>query len=549
MRTQISRRTALAAGGAAAVAVSAAACGGGGSSSGGAAKSADVTLPTYKAIEGLAPDLPGDERGLNDVYLAAPAELVTTTDAKPITSGSISALTETFTTPPPPMDKNPFWQRLNTALGGDLNLTIAVEAGGGYPEKFATMLASGDLADLMWVPPNQGLPNIGPMLESQFTDLTDYLSGDKVLEYKNLAALKPNSWKTAVVNGRIWGAPIPSTPFGQVYLGNPSVWDKVGGFQSSSAQEFLDKCTELSVPGEVWALEPALANAMHMFSQWFGAPNQYRVNADRTLTASFQTDEYLEALEYAQKVFKAGAFYPDLNLTESQQLFANGTLAALVQVGPASASTYRAQNPDLLAQILVPFAAVPGRRPVYNMGYGTVGFTPLKKTDDEGKIRELLDLINWLSAPFGTTEYVQRSWGQQGEDYTITDGNYVLTESGQQNVPGLLSALNIMASGESVLYGSVPDDSKYVYEQEKKLLEISMERPTKGLYSDTQSDKGAELSERLNDVRDDVIQGRKTIDDFRAALKTWADKGGDKILEEYAAVLPDDVPVTPSTTV
>lgn len=549
MRNDFRRRSVLAAGGAAAVAAAATACGGGGSSEGGAANSAEVTLPTYKPIEGLTPDLPGNEKGLADVYLTAPTELITTTTKKPITSGSITALTETFTTPPPPMDKNPFWGRLNEALGGKLDLTIAVEAGGGYPEKFATMLASGDLADLMWVPPNQGLPNIGPMLESQFTDLTKYLSGDAVLDYPNLAALKPNSWRTAVVNGKIWGAPIPSTPFGQVYLGNPAVWEKVGGFQSNSAQEFLDKCTDISVPGSVWALEPVLANAFHMFSQWFGVPNQYRVNSDRTLTANFQTDEYIETLEFAQKVFKAGAFYPDLELAESQALFASGTIGALVQVGPSSAGGYRSQNPDLLSDILIPFPAVEGRRPVYNMGYGTVGFTPFKKTDDEKKIRELLDLINWLSAPFGTTEYVQKAWGTEGEDYTMVDGNYTLTESGLQNVPGLLSALVIMASGEAVLYTPVPDDSRYIYEQMQKLLEISMERPTKGLYSDTQSSKGTELGTRINDMRDDVIQGRKTIDDFKKAVKQWEEKGGTKILEEYAAVLPADVPVTPSTTV
>lgn len=546
MRIEIRRRSMLAAGGAAALAATATACGAESSQTGGAKKSADVTLPTYKPLEGLKPDLEGNEKGLHSVYLKAPAELITTTKAKPITSGSVSALTETFTTPPPPMDKNPFWQRLNTALGGKLNLTIAIDSGGGYPEKFATMLASGDLADLMWVPPNQGIPNVGPMLESQFTDLTEHLAGDAVLKYPNLAALKPSSWKTAVVNGKIWGAPIPSTPFGQVYLGNPTVWEKAGGFTAGSVQEFLDKCKEISVPGKVWALEPFLPNAFHMFGEWFGVPNSFRVNKDRTLTSAYQTEEYLETLEFAAKAFKAGVFYPDLNLAEGSQLFANGTLGAVVAVGPRSASQYRSYNKDLLAQILIPFGAVSGRTPVYDMGYGTVGFTPLKKTTDTKKITELLNLLNWLSAPFGTTEYMAKNWGTEGQDYTVVDGNYQLTKAGEQNVPGLQSALEIMSAGEGVIYNPIPSDSKYIYEQEKKLLEHAMERPTKGLYSDTASKKGTELSTKLNDVRDDVIQGRKSIDDYKQALKEWEDKGGKKILEEYQEVLPKDVPVTPS---
>ncbi|GAA1730987.1 sugar ABC transporter substrate-binding protein [Brachybacterium phenoliresistens] len=538
------RRHVLGAGMASALALGATACGGGsgGSSGGGGAEaSAELTLPTYQPIEGLTPDLPGNEQGLHNVYLQAPAELLQTTQKPPITSGEITALTQTFATPSPPMADNGFWQRLNTALGGTLALDIVIDA---YPEKFATLLASGDLPDLMWVPPNQGIPNIGPMLESQFTDLTEYLSGDAVLEYPNLAALTPGSWRTAVVNGRIWGAPIPSTPFGQVYLGNPTVWEAVGGFQSASAQEFLDKCIEVLIPGKRWALEPFLPNAFHMFSQWFGVPNGYRINEDRTLTANFQTEEYLETLEYAQKVFEAGVFYPDLNLAEGAQYFANGTIGAMVEVGPRAATKARTINPDLLSDILIPFPAVEGRTPHHNMGYGTVGFTPFTKTEDEGRIRELLDLVNWLSAPFGTVEFMHKNWGTEGEDYTVTDGNYVLTESGQRDVPGLRGALEIMTAGEGVIYNSIPGDSEYIYEKEKELLASSQPRPITGLYSDTASSKGTELNTRVNDVRNDVIQGRKTLDDFTAAVKDWEERGGKQILEEYAAVLPADVPAT-----
>ncbi|ATG55958.1 sugar ABC transporter substrate-binding protein [Brachybacterium ginsengisoli] len=546
MRFEIRRRDLLALTGAAAMTAGTVACSSGsGGGSGGAEASATLKLPTYKPLEGLTPDLPGNEEGLHNVFLKAPEELIATTDAAPITSGEITALTQTFATPPTPMDSNAMWKRLNEALGGTLKLDIAIDS---YPEKFATILASGDLPDLMWVPPNQGIPNIGPMLESQFTDLTEHLSGDAVLEYPNLAALTPGSWRTAVVNGKIWGAPIPSTPFGQVYLGNPKVWEEVDGFQSTSAEQFLEKCKELLIPGKRWALEPFLPNAFHMFSQWFGVPNQYRVNKDRTLTASHQLDEYLETLEYAQKVFRAGAFYPDLNHAETSQDFSNGSIAALVSVGPRGAAEYRKDNPELLADIMVPFSAVKGRRPVYNMGYGTVGFTPLKKTDDAARISELLNLINWLSAPFGTVEYMQKNYGTEGKDYEVKDGNYVPIGDASADVPGLASALNIMTAGEGVIYNSVADDSEYVYGKEKELLELMMRRPTNGLYSDTNSSKGAELSERLNDVRNDVIQGRKTIDDYKAAVKDWEEGGGLKILEEYAAVLPEDVPVTPSTS-
>ncbi|MDD0857278.1 twin-arginine translocation signal domain-containing protein [Arthrobacter alpinus] len=185
------------------------ACGGGnGANDGGAEASKSVTLPTYKEFTAVVAELPGSAEGLEAGFLTMPKP-VASTQAKPLT-GPVSVLSETFELMAPAMPDNPFWQRLNSALGGEFNMQIVEDTGDGYPAKFATILAGDALPDLMWIPPNQGLPNVGPMLEAKFQDLTPYLSGDAVLEYPNLAALKPDSWRTAVVNGKIWGAPIPA---------------------------------------------------------------------------------------------------------------------------------------------------------------------------------------------------------------------------------------------------------------------------------------------------------------------------------------------------
>ena len=201
------------------------------------------------------------------------------------------------------------------------------------------------------MPPNQGHSNIGPMLDAAFTDLTDYLAGDAVLEYPNLAALRQDSWRTAVVNGRIWGAPIPSTPFGQVYVGNPEVWQEVDGFTAESAAQFLEKCQELSIPGKRWALEPFLPNAFHMIGEWFGMPNGYRVE-DRSLPPRSRPTS-TSKLSSSLVSCSPQHVYPDLNLAEAPQLLANGTLAAMVSVGPRGAAETRLNNPDLLGDILI----------------------------------------------------------------------------------------------------------------------------------------------------------------------------------------------------
>ncbi|WP_243400038.1 hypothetical protein [Arthrobacter glacialis] len=383
------------------------------------------------------------------------------------------------------------------------------------------------------------------MLEAKFQDLTPYLSGDAVLEYPNLAALKPESWRTAVVNGKIWGAPIPSTPFGQVMVGSHATWEKVGGLNATDAEEFFDKLKQLSDPGKKqYALEPAYVNVLHMITEWLGAPNSWAVNEDRTLTHLYETDQYTAGLEYAAKLFAAGVFYPDVNVTNIKAKIANGSIGAMVTSGPRDVGTFRALDPNLEIDILVPFSFDGTITPTYDMGYGTVGFTAFKKTDEK-RIKEQLALVNWLSAPFGTTEYLQKNFGTEGKDFTFdADGNPILTEEGLKNVPGVQSALNIMSAPERVNFNpGFPRDTKYTHETEIKLLEFAWRNPTNGTFSDTNAKVGPKITKIVRDKTIDIITGRAKVSEHADVLKRWKAEGGDKMREEYQAQLDPQAPV------
>lgn len=511
-------------------------CRSGGGSTDGASASAGLTLPTYQEPSGVAADLPGSTAGLEPGYLRMPDTFAATTDGSPL-SARVTGLTETFATPSPAMADNPYWQRLNAKLGGDLDLIIAQDIGGGYPERFATILASDDLPDMMWIPPNQGIPNVGPMLEAKFADLTEYLTGDAVLEYPNLAALKPASWKTAVVNGAIWGAPIPSTPMGQCMIGNPTVWESVGGFQCESAQEFFDKCTEIST-GNRYALEPAYINMVHMIGEWYGVPNRWAVADDGALTYYLETEEYKASIEFAARLFEAGCFHPNSSLPDAAAQVAQGQLGAFVSSNP-DVGALRPFNAEQQADVLIPFGWDGQATPVYDMGYGTVGYTAFKQAD-EGTLRTLLSLINWLSAPFGTQEWVDKQYGTEGEDWTrdSATGDLIPTESAQTNAPGLVSALTIMSSCEGIIYhAGRPEDTERKHEIEQQLLEIAQPIPTAGTYSDSDARVGAKIQSEARDAMVDIVTGRASIDGWDDAVTRWRNGGGDDIRAEYEAAL------------
>ncbi|WP_231391915.1 sugar ABC transporter substrate-binding protein [Arthrobacter sp. 35W] len=504
-----------------------------------------LALPTYKPFTGVTPDFSGDGEALLDGFLNMPNPVASTT-GKPLT-GTVTSMAANFGSPAPPLGDNPYWQGILEAFGGNYEMQIVEEAGDGYDAKFATLLASNDLPQITCVG-YRNIPNLSAMLEARFQDLTPYLSGDAVLEYPNLAALKTATWQTVVVNNKIWGVPTTSTPLGQVMVGNASVWEKVGGLNAKDADEFFEKAKEITNPKDKkYALEPTYINMLHMFTEWYGAPNNWAVNDDRTLTHVYETDAYVAGLEYAAKLFKAGVFYPDSSVPSFDSMVVNGSVGAQVVASPRELGTHHRIDPAVKMEILIPFGADGKTTPTYDLGNGVIGMAALQRNADEKAIKEQLSLLNWIAAPFGTKEYLAKNFGFEGRDFTFdANGNPILTKDGARNVPGVSTPLNSLTAAEPVNFiAGAPELTTYIQGQTAKLVENAWRNPTLGLYSDSEAKFGPKLKKLVRDKTVDIITGRASVSEHAEILKRWRAEGGDKMRAEYEVDLSPETPVFP----
>ncbi len=537
--TGMSRRTFLGLSTAVAAGAAATALTGCGSSTGHRteAASAKVKLPAYVPFTKITPDLPANAKGLSAGYLAYPEELIQSVPKAPGDGSKVTLLTEIWTQPPLPKGSNEHWQKINKELGVDLSAILGTDPG--YEEKFSATVAGGDLPDLMWIPPNQGIQHIAQLLESKCADITEYVSGDAVKDYPNLAAMTPAHWKTAVVNGKIWGAPSPYPAFGQVYAGNPKVWEKAGGLSASSPDEFLAKCKEVT-GGKVWALEPIYVNAVSVMSQCFGTPNKWRQNKDGSLTFWQETDEYLAALDFVLKLKQAGVFYPgDPKMADAYLKMAQGSIGATVFANPSGArANLRTNDPSLAAEILIPFAAG-GRRPNHHYHLGTIGYTAIKK-GSEKRVRMLLGVLNYLAAPFGSKERELLEFGTEGADFTYDEQGFPQrTKKGKQQVEGFYSGLATATTAPFALLPSAfpgthgPEDVKAIYAVEQKLIETAIANPTVGHYSDAYTEHYGRMSTEATDLVNDIVSGRKKIGEWKPFWTEWRSKGLDQMAREF----------------
>ena len=537
--TGMSRRTFLSLSTAVAAGASTTALTGCGSSTAnkGEAASAKVKLPSYVPFTKVTPDLPANAKGLSAGFLSYPAELTRSVAKAPGDGSKVTVLTEIWTQPPLPKGSNPHWQKLDKELNVDLAAILGTDPG--YEEKFSATVAGGELPDLMWIPPNQGIQHIAELLEAKCADITEYVSGDEVKDYPNLAAMTPAHWKTAVVNGKIWGAPSPYPAFGQVYGGNPKVWEKVGGLSASGPDEFLAKCKEVT-GGKVWALEPIYVNAVSVLSQCYGAPNKWRLNKDGSLTWFQETDEYMEALNFVIGLKKAGVFYPGSpKMADAYLKMAQGAIGAVVFANPSGGrANLRTNDPSLGAEIMIPFAAG-GGRPNHHYHLGTIGYTAIKK-GDEKRVRMLLGILDYLAAPYGTKEREFVEFGTEGADFTYdAKGFPQRTKKGKQQVEGLHSGLSTATIAPFVLQPSLfpgtegPQDVRTIYEVEEKLTATAVANPTVGHYSDAYTEHYGRMSTEATDLVNDIVSGRKKISEWKPFWSEWHSKGLDRMAGEF----------------
>ena len=142
-------------------------------------------------------------------------------------------------------------------------------------------------------------------------------------------------------------------------------------------------------------------------------------------------------------------------------------------------------------------------------------------------------MLNYLAAPFGSSEDLLLSYGVEGPDYALDpNGNPVLTDRGNPDANYL--PFKYVAQHQSVLYlPDIPDYTSQLVEAEKLLLPLGINDPTTGYVSPTAVRNGAVVTQTFYDGVRDIIVGRRQFSDYDQLVNDWKSNGGDTIRKEF----------------
>jgi putative aldouronate transport system substrate-binding protein len=507
-------------------------------------------LPTFTPIQGPPPDLPGSPDGLvSPGWIKYPRQqLFQSVKEPPGTGGEVTITVQTNNPPWPPFDQNTQLQAIGKALNARPNVIIIPFAD--FDPKWASIQAGNDLPDLMCTITRPSTPIVPAFLDAKCADLTPYLAGDAVRDYPNLAAIPTRSWKSALVNGKIYGVPIPLRPYFWWFWGHQEIVDQLGLTYPRSAAEFRDTALKVNKPQDnVWAIaseggsQYAFSTVNGLWNAVFKAPNYWAVDARGKFSYLFETDEYQQAMLYAADLYKAGLYHPkslEYNTLSARMDFRARRM--IFRLDGLQSSPYWGgynalpMDPPSHITLVPPFSADGQSKPVYYFGRPNFGITLLKKAG-EARIKEMLRILNFVAAPFGSIEHNLITYGVEGVDFNYDDqNNPVLTDQGHREIGDNGSPWYALTAPQPSWYSPADPKAPEIYQGYEKLLQpMGVEDASIGTFSPTFASKGTILLDGVGGAAQDIIAGRRNLSEWQQIVKDWQNNGGNQIKTELAA--------------
>ena len=154
------------------------------------------------------------------------------------------------------------------------------------------------------------------------------------------------------------------------------------------------------------------------------------------------------------------------------------------------------------------------------------------------RIKELLGVLNFLAAPFGSQEQMLMSYGLADVDYKLSPDGDPLPVGGNSYVYNPVP-FRYLTQYPGVQYNTTnpADYAALVHPTELAMAPVGVQDPTLSLYSPSYANLNAKLKQAVFDGVSDIVQNRRPLSDLDAIVADWRANGGDTIRNEYQSAL------------
>jgi putative aldouronate transport system substrate-binding protein len=440
-----------------------------------------------------------------------------------------------------PAAGNSYYAAVNKALGA--TITMQPANGNTYNTSVTALTAAKRVPDWIQLPTwwNSTF-DVGELTATQLADLTPYLAGDKVLDYPNLAAIPTSAWTAGAWDDKLYGIPsfASGTAFAGIFYYRKDVLVDKLGLRANVAsigdlEDLMKEATKanrgIGATDDLWTYLAAP----------YGIPQKFAAENGK-LVHKYDTPQFLEALNWAYRVAKAGYIHPDALAGDTSnaktRFYAGKTLITADGTGAwnlSDAQSGQAADPKYNRQAFKLFSADGTSAPGIFIGAGSSIMSYLNKRLSPAQIKECLAIADYLAAPYGSAEYTLINFGVEGVDYTMTPAGPTYTgkgktEANQDTYQFLCSPASVISNpGMDQLTRDVAawqaDAVKHAYKPVFDNANITV--PARLASADT--------AQAVEDTVKEVYHGLKPVSAFQDAVTTWKKEGGSEVIGWYQA--------------
>lgn len=502
-------------------------------------------LPAYHPMELIAPDI----RGVGPIpngFLSYPKQRFERVfQSKPGRAGKpITTMSAVWGPTPQGLGNNSYIDAVNREMGVIVN--PRVQDGMTFADKLSAILGARDVPDILSVPSWEvdKIPRFSQAIRALFEDLTPHLQGESVRNYPLLGTLPTASWQYCAWGGQLAAVPFPTDgvfPWAMFY--RKDLTDKLGVEPPRSLDALYEFGKKLTDPKKsVWAF----GDTFEMIQMYFGCPGVqggWR-KTPRGLEHKYETKEYRDALEFTTRLYAEKLVHPDLVASsgaDANQLFKSGRIVMARDGVGSWYATQRDQakiTPEFNMQPL-PLLSEGATRPVAWGNAAPIFYTFVKKTGSRERTRELLRVLDWCAAPFGSFEWEMNVYGAEGQHFErAPDNSPIATDLGRKEIANqyrLISGRAPVLVGSSEVPNYVKDLLDYTRATAKYLEDdlfqgIKLEMPA--TYS--------KIVTTTEDKIKDLVRGRRPLSDLDEIVRVWQRSGGDDARDFLEKALGDN---------
>jgi putative aldouronate transport system substrate-binding protein len=405
-----------------------------------------------------------------------------------------------------------------------------------YTDKLSATVASGELPKTFVALEPKASFIVNAARSGMFWELGPYLK-----DYPNLSKMSELVLNNISIDGKVYGLfrERDLARFGLMirkdWLANvgkeaPKSVDELYAVLKAFATEDPDKNGKADTIGLAVGMQGNNIAGFKDILTYMGGPNEWELR-DGKLVPAHMTEAYMETMKFYKKLYDEKLINQDFAIVQDGRAVMYKGQAGLwidnMLDGKGIEDNIKKVVPGAEIDLINRIAGPEGERTRAGAGYLGMYMIPKTSVKTEGELAQILTYFDRVSE--GDIQNMMK-YGIEGKQFTIENETYKAIEDPKARAEITDGNQFMILQDQVVNYGSELEQLSTKLFQDNATIAVA--NPAAPFISDTEVEKGKEISKIIADATVKFIMGSFGESEWNAAVKQWSKSGGAKVIEE-----------------